>query len=238
MSEQGESIVGIPRKALPDKLQPIEKDSSLYIPINGLSDIRAYLRQVRESKEVRRRDEAERDVEFQQLVVHNVLVKGESVFAVENAHTDQRLRNTISLGLGGHCTAEDVSLIDTFYREFAEEVSIKKDGEIIPYQDERRVQQIKEHVIIHPVGIIKDERDDVGKSHVGVVCVVTPKNEAVDFALQVENAAEERKGNYVKIQEVSDQRQRGEIQLNGWGDIVLRHVLLPRIKNVTSSTVL
>lgn len=106
-----------------------------------------------------KRKDAEEDPLFKQIIPYFVFQQNNEFFLMQRTSTpgEIRLKNKMTLGIGGHLRREDIGnapLEEWGMREFHEEVAF--DGGIT----------------ITPLGIINDERNDVGKVHLGLVFLV------------------------------------------------------------------
>jgi predicted NUDIX family phosphoesterase len=233
--------LGVPKQALIDaKILPPDRETAekdTYIKLTGLKDLYRFIHFTERSKEARVRGgesyDVENDTSFQQIVMVGVVLKHNKVLAYQrgsDAYDESRLAGKMSIGIGGHFEPSDSTLIQSMYREFAEEVTITQDGIPVPLEKDSSGKisgkAVKEFISMSPVGIIKDERDDVGKVHLGLVCVVRPRQDNIDIAINTD-AGENVSSSYVEPQELSQSASTGKIMLEGWGDIVLRNELLP-----------
>ena len=103
------------------------------------------------------RAQAEQDPSFQQIIPYLVFMHDNKVFMMQRKETagEQRLKNKLTLGIGGHIRAEDFSLgasiIDWAQREFEEEVDYHGS------------------VTFKPLGIIRQTVTPVDQVHTGSV---------------------------------------------------------------------
>jgi len=103
------------------------------------------------------RADAETDTNYKQIIPYLVFMHEGNVFMMQRKSTagEQRLKNKLSLGIGGHIRAEDfdlgASILDWAQREFAEEVNYS--GKIT----------------FSPLGIINSNASLVDQVHAGFV---------------------------------------------------------------------
>lgn len=103
------------------------------------------------------RAQAEQDPDFQQIIPYLVFMHQDKVFMMQRRETagEQRLKNKLSIGIGGHIRAEDfglgASIIDWAQREFEEEVDYKGS------------------VTFKPLGILRQTASSVDRVHTGFV---------------------------------------------------------------------
>lgn len=224
---------------IPPKNETAGKDT--YIPIKSFRELYKFIHFSNSNKRSRVRGGSEYDVEkdesFQQLIMYGVVVRDGKVLAYQRGdvgkYDEARLAGKFSLGIGGHFEPSDTSLPQSFYREFAEEVNIMRNGEIVtlPLDENGKILpgKAKELFSIAPVGIIKDERDAVGRVHLGIVCLIHPRNESI--TIQVKADGENVSTQYVSPHKLSEFAASGDVSLEGWSDIVLRNELLPRFND-------
>lgn len=106
------------------------------------------------------RDRVEEDPSFKQIIPYVVLRHGDRIFLVTRTRggAEARLREKLSIGLGGHITPEDTAdaadpVAAGMERELTEEV------ELPPGWRAR------------PVGVLNDDVEPVGRVHFGLVYV-------------------------------------------------------------------
>ena len=146
-----ELIFVVPRLALEPVLT-----QQLFIPCTSFTALEKMIMQ--HASFIKRKD-AEEDPTFKQIIPYFIFKQDNNYFLMQRAHTagEGRLKNKMSLGIGGHLRREDVVDVpveEWGMREFHEEVNF--DGGIK----------------LTPLGIINDERNDVGRVHLGLVFLV------------------------------------------------------------------
>jgi len=147
VSKHEEQILVVPR----EKLFEGEAWHGLHIPQNT-----RFVDRVLEHKEFQPRGAMEEDTRYKQIIPYLVFHHGGKLFLMQRASTsnEQRLKNTYSVGIGGHIRKEDMqtdNILDWAHREFHEEVSYNG--------------------TIHPtfLGILNDDTNDVGQVHAAFV---------------------------------------------------------------------
>jgi predicted NUDIX family phosphoesterase len=107
----------------------------------------------------RRRGKIEEDPSLKQIIPYVVFRHQNRYLLMQRrgSHSEQRLANLYSLGIGGHLCEEDLEqgedILDWAKREFEEEVD---------YQG---------NLIFEVIGALNDDSDAVGRVHLGVVIV-------------------------------------------------------------------
>jgi predicted NUDIX family phosphoesterase len=106
------------------------------------------------------RDRVEDDPTLKQIIPYVVLRNRDRIFLVERTHggTEVRLREKLSIGLGGHITPADTAdaadpLHAGMERELTEEVDVPPGWRA------------------HPVGVLNDDLEPVGRVHFGLVYI-------------------------------------------------------------------
>jgi len=151
-----------------------------------------FLRRIREGGFFLERDRAERDPEFKQIIPYTVVLAEEKVFAFRRleAQAEIRLRRKSSIGIGGHIDLADAGADPVgagCRRELHEELAI--DGSVEP----------------EPVGVLNDDRDEVGSVHFGLVHCLRTSSEAVRI-----RETDRMEGGFVGLDELHGRVRRGE----------------------------
>ena len=171
---------------------------------------------------------------YQQFIVYGIVTKKDGRFLLYQRSHDSKqydealLAGKISVGISGHIEPTDLSLPTSFYREFEEETQLMVDGKPIQLRDENgklNTRLMKQYIKIRPIGLIKDERDDVGKWHIGIACMIEPKADNVDIQVKVGDEEENILSEYVTPKEFEARVQSGQIEPEGWADIVYQEEL-------------
>ena len=143
----------------------VVKRTSLFkdTAFNGLradTGTNSFLNIINEQKEFLPRAHMEEDPAYKQIIPYLVFTHKNKYFLMQRTATssEQRLKNKYSLGIGGHMRQEDMhegnTIFDWAKREFNEEIS---------YQSQ---------ITIHPLGILNDDSNEVGKVHLGLVLLL------------------------------------------------------------------
>jgi len=236
-------IFGVPRDTLiRSGIIPPEKDTigkATYIPISSVGELFRFIKTAHAKPELgggyyRERTGAEEDPSFQQISMYGFVMKDGKLLTYQRGHANEepRLdRSKIAIGVGGHMELDDTNFIQSFYREIAEEVEIFKDGVKIKISNGTGVdiKHFKELVSLVPVGIIKDERDEVGRMHTGVAIRVEPKTPDIDIRVCMDNGESSTPILYVDPQVLFDKSKDGQVRVEGWGEIVLEKAIIPFI---------
>lgn len=235
---------GVPRDTLVQfGIIPSEANTAgraTYIPISSFRELVRFIKTAHTKPELgggyyRERAEAEYDPSFQQISMYGFVMKEGKVMTYQRGHANEepRLdRSRVAIGVGGHMEPDDTNFIQSFYREITEEIEISKDGVKIKISNGTGVdiKHFKELVSLIPVGIIKDERDEVGRMHTGVAIRIEPKTPDIDIRVCMDNGESSVPVSFIDPRELSSLAQSGEIRLEGWGEIVLKQEILSKIQ--------
>lgn len=167
-----------------------------------VTDIEVYASLIEKRKEYQWRSQMEQDPAYKQIIPYLVFSHEERYFVMQRKATagDARLKNKLSLGIGGHIREEDMatgSLFDWAKREFDEEVSFTGSYDI------------------KPLGLINDETNAVGQVHTGFLFMLSGNND--DIKIKDEHAA----GFMWSLDECKAQYDLFE----SWSQLVLDHLL-------------
>lgn len=227
----------VPRKNLVERglIPEILENHFSYTRISSLGELKKLLRASKSSGEYRERfgqNGVETDPSLQQLVMYGFVVKDGRFLLYQRAqqgYSEGRLAGKVSMGIGGHMEPTDLSLGKSFYRELNEEAQIFVNGEPLNFKTKDGkldVPLMKRYVRISLVGLIKDERDEVGKVHFGVVCKIIPKAQDVEVRIKTGESEENTTWQYVTPQEYQEMVKGGQVIPEGWTDIVFRKEIL------------
>ena len=129
-------------------------------------DFSPYLSTIEKHKEFLPRQKMEESPSYKQIIPYLVFQYQNSLFVMQRKAeaSEQRLKNKLSIGIGGHIRKEDMEDANIFgwaAREFDEEVS---------YQGTYHVK---------PLGIVNDDSNDVGKVHAGFVFLLAGSSDQI-----------------------------------------------------------
>jgi predicted NUDIX family phosphoesterase len=164
-------------------------------------DFAQYLRIINEKKEFLPRSIMETDFEYKQIIPYLVYTYNNQYFLMQRQSdsSESRLRNKLTLGIGGHIRQEDMSTSSLFewaLREFHEEV------------DYAGTLNVK------PLGILNDDSNDVGKVHIGFVLLL--EGDSTNIAIK----SELKSGTLVPLSECVAQRDCMET----WSQFIIAHL--------------
>lgn len=195
-------------------------------------NLQTYLDCIRTHHTFRPRSLMETDPTYKQIIPYIVFTGDNKYFLMQRKAlaSEQRLRNKMSLGIGGHLRAEDIRLPD---HAVSPNVSGSHDStsatELDLFAWARR--EFHEEVLydgnfdIRFFGIINDDSDDVGKVHVGLVLILTGTSP------QISIKSEHKSGSLVSLNECSLIYDN----LESWSKLVLTALKDEKTANAHSS---
>lgn len=129
-------------------------------------DVEKYTRQILRSHKFMGRGEVEDNALWQQIIPYIVFENRGRIFVMHRKadHTDRRLANNFSIGIGGHINRGDISganIISWAKREFEEEVS---------YKGKYKAKFL---------GLLNDDSNEVGLVHLGLVILFSGDSEEI-----------------------------------------------------------
>jgi len=209
-----------------------------YNRIKNLGDLRRLLRISNSAGKFQERFGAngvETDPSMQQIIMYGFVQRNDGRFLLyqrgeEGKYDESRVAGKVSVGIGGHMEPIDFTLITSFYRELDEEAEILVDGEPLNTRDrdgKLNIPLIKKYIRVSPIGLIKDGRDKVGMMHIGVVCKIVPKAENVTIGMKTESG-ESVSYIYIDTETYRKMQQTGQINPEGWTDIIVKEELTPK----------
>jgi len=209
------------------------KDNAVYYKFHGKDDLESLLELAERHGTYRERggdNDVEKDSSVQQLIVYGYVQLADGRFMLyqrgTEGYNEDRLAGKVSLGIGGHMEPTDLKLMDAFYRELDEETLLTVNGEAVDFSkadSTTDIERMQQYVTVDPMGVIKDERDEVGKVHVGIACRIVP-HDNVDISIRAESG-ENIRSFYVTTAEYDTLTQKGEIVPEGWTSLVVDNEL-------------
>ncbi len=170
-------------------------------------------------------DGVEGKPEWQQIISYALIVQGNKFFLYQRGKTTQykekRLWANVSVGVGGHMDPSEAgNFINSMRKELREELNFSKNKVEFPVSDSFPKIQI--------VGVVKDNRDNVGEVHLGVVCLI----ELSDLETEVAIRSDENEwGKMVTLDEYYQIISSPEYIPEGWTELVVEHIVSPLFKD-------
>lgn len=162
------------------------------------------------------RSKAEADPNYLQIIPYILLYNGTQLFLYQRTKkgSENRLHDKYSIGVGGHVNDEDwdpdygstwIAVESCAYRELTEEFNIT----------ERKDGVIEELIVDFKDCIIFDPSNEVGRVHLGILCVC-------DLSHRTTTVAEAHKmsGSFVPFEKVKSKYQN----LETWSQIVVDYL--------------
>ena len=164
-----------------------------HAPFNGLNAevLDDMLNIITKKREFLPRSIMETDPNFKQVIPYLIFNYQDRYFLMQRRSqaSEQRLKDKLTLGIGGHIRYEDMqtdSIFDWARREFHEEVSYEGD------------------ITFTTIGILNDDSNDVGKVHIGLVLLL--KGEHPNISIK----SELKSGNMLTLDEMKADVDRME----------------------------
>jgi predicted NUDIX family phosphoesterase len=151
-------------------------------------DFDHYMHIIDHKKEFHPRSLMETDPTYKQIIPYLVFTHNNKFFLMQRSSTasESRLKNKLTLGIGGHIRQEDIqenSLFAWATREFHEEVHYAG------------------NVTVQSLGILNDDSDDVGKVHIGFVLLLTGDSHDISIKSELKH------GSFVSLAECITQKE-------------------------------
>ncbi len=160
-------------------------------------DMQEYLHLVKMHQEFHPRSLMETNPMYKQIIPYFVFAYDGNYFLMERKaqSSEQRLKNKITLGIGGHMKKEDMSggIFDWGRREFHEEINYTG------------------NFSIKPLGILNDDSNEVGKVHVGFVFLLEGDSDKISVKSELKS------GHLASREECMARKNRMET----WSQLVL-----------------
>ncbi len=139
-------------------------------------DFDQYLQIINDAKEFLPRSLMETDPSYKQIIPYLIFTYDGKYFLMQRKSdaSETRLRNKLTLGIGGHIRQEDMtgaSLFEWALREFHEEVDYAG------------------KVNVKPLGILNDDSNDVGKVHIGFVLLLEGDSDDISIKSELKSGA-------------------------------------------------
>ncbi len=161
-------------------------------------DFEHYLHIINHKQEFHPRSLMEVNPTYKQIIPYLVFKHNNTFFLMQRRSTasETRLKNKLTLGIGGHIRQEDMtenSLFAWATREFHEEINYAG------------------NLTVKPLGILNDDTDDVGKVHIGFVFLLTGNSSEISIKSELKS------GKLLSLAECVAQKEGME----GWSQFVI-----------------
>jgi len=162
-----------------------------------VGDTQKYVSLIDGAGEFQWRSAMETDTQYKQIIPYLVFAYEDKIFIMQRRSdsSEQRLRNKMSIGIGGHMRQEDMQEKDIFAwarREFHEEVA---------YNGSFKIETI---------GIVNDDTNDVGKVHIGLVLLLRGDSSEISVKSELKH------GQMLSLSECEQYYD----QMEGWSQLV------------------
>lgn len=176
---------------------------------NGIraENLPKYLKVITKSHKFMARGEVESDPRWKQIIPYLVFEAGGKILAMQRkgTHTDKRLANMYSIGVGGHINKRDIKTNDPMEwakREFEEEIDYKG------------------KYTAKFLGILNHDANDVGLVHVGLVIMLSGDSSEISIR------DEHKSGTMVTIDDLGRHYKKMET----WSQIVYDHMVNKKLE--------
>jgi predicted NUDIX family phosphoesterase len=137
-------------------------------------DFEQYLNIINDKKEFLPRSIMETDFNYKQIIPYLVFKHHDTYFLMQRRSdsSEARLRNKLTLGIGGHIRQEDMS---PYYASYSAEATKGLPGNSLFAWALREFHEEVDYagtLDVKPLGILNDDSDDVGKVHIGFVLLL------------------------------------------------------------------
>lgn len=138
------------------------------------TDLAEYIDRIKKLHSFQPRSLMEVDPTYKQVIPYIVFTHDNRYFLMQRKSTasEQRLRNKMSLGIGGHMRIEDMQsgdIVGWATREFEEEVTYSGTFDV------------------HMLGLLNDDSNEVGRVHVGLVMLFQGSNSAISVKSELKS---------------------------------------------------
>ncbi len=167
-------------------------------------------------------DGIEENPKWQQIIFYGLVMQGNKFFLYrrgETTYKEERLRSMVSVGVGGHIEPFDAGdLINSLKREIGEELKLSENGIEIPINPNIKV-----------VGLIKDEKDGVGKVHLGLVCLIE-LTDGIEVAIKSNENVWGQMVTHDEYQQMVSSSD-SEYTPEGWTELLIKHIAIPLFRD-------
>lgn len=156
--------------------------------------------------------------EWQQIIFYCIIKRKNEFFVYirggnDSDNTEKRLNNKLSIGIGGHVDEYDKTFLKTLDRELYEEATFYKNNKTFKIPD--KYKQF--------LGVIKDDRDEVGSVHFGLIYLIDiPENVEVKIT-----GSENITGWFTALDEYMNnlKNKNGNLISEGWTQLVIDNII-------------
>jgi len=181
-------------------------------------DFDQYLQIINDTKEFLPRSIMETDPTYKQIIPYLIFTHEGKYFLMQRKSdaSESRLRNKLTLGIGGHIRQEDMTPYFAEASSFAKASKGTSKGEETPLfawalREFHEEVDYAGKVNVKPLGILNDDSNDVGKVHIGFVLLL--EGDSGDIAIK----SELKSGVLVSLDECLAQRETME----SWSSFVV-----------------
>ena len=183
-------------------------------------DFEHYLNIINDKKEFLPRSIMETDPTYKQIIPYLVFEHNNTYFLMQRKSdaSEARLRNKLTLGIGGHIRQEDMS---PYYAEASK--GLGRENSLFAWAMREFHEEVDYagNLSVKPLGILNDDSNDVGKVHIGFVLLLT--GDISNIAIK----SELKSGTLVPLSECIAQRECME----SWSQFVVDFLTEVPVRN-------
>jgi predicted NUDIX family phosphoesterase len=151
---------------------------------HGLKEVNFdhYMHIINHKKEFHPRSFMETNPLYKQIIPYLIFTHEDHYFLMQRRSdaSEIRLRNKLTLGIGGHIRQEDLSSFAKASEDVLFEWALREFHEEVDY---------KGNLTVKPLGIINDDSDDVGKVHIGFVFLLFGDRPEISIKSELKSGA-------------------------------------------------
>lgn len=147
-------------------------------------DFEHYLHIINQHKEFHPRIMMEVDPAYKQIIPYLVFEHNNHYFLMQRKSdaSEARLRNKLTLGIGGHIRQEDM-------QEDPSAEALAKEGSLFAWATREFHEEVEYagNLTVKPLGILNDDSNDVGKVHIGFVFLLSGNSSAISIKSELKS---------------------------------------------------
>jgi len=163
---------------------------------HGLKEVNFehYLHIINQHKEFHPRIMMEVDPVYKQIIPYLIFEHNNHYFLMQRKSdaSETRLRNKLTLGIGGHIRQEDMQedpSADMSFEALAKEEASAKDDSLFAWATREFHEEVEYagNLTVKPLGILNDDSNDVGKVHIGFVFLLSGDSSAISIKSELKS---------------------------------------------------
>lgn len=174
-----------------------------------------YMHIINHKKEFHPRSLMETNPSYKQIIPYLIFVHDNHYFLMQRKSdaSEARLRNKLTLGIGGHIRQEDLQKNSSFE-------ACAKENPLFEWATREFHEEVdyKGNLTVKPLGIINDDSDDVGKVHIGFALLL------VGDTSEISIKSELKSGILTPLSECIAQQE----SMESWSQFVIDFLLMSK----------